>query len=52
MKKYRIKYKKNYNIRIENINAINQEEAMYSFYMNNRGCDILEIKEVKSIESN
>jgi hypothetical protein len=25
---------------------------MYSFYMNNRGCDILEIKEVKSIESN
>ena len=44
MKKYRIKYQKNSNIRIENINAINQEEAMYSFYMNNRGCDILEIK--------
>ncbi|MBO5478724.1 MAG: hypothetical protein J6A04_03300 [Clostridia bacterium] len=52
MKKYRIKYQKNSNIRIENISTINQKEAMYIFYMNNRGCDILEIKEVKSIESN
>jgi hypothetical protein len=52
MKKYRIKYQKYSNIRIDNIEATNKEEAMYLFYMNNRGCDILEIKEVNSIELN
>lgn len=52
MKKYRIKYQKSSNIRIDNIEATNMKEAMHLFYMNNRQCDILEIKEVNSIELN
>lgn len=52
MKKYKIKYKKGDNIYIKNIQANNQEEAVYIFYMNNKNADILEIKEVKDLGTN
>ena len=52
MKKYRIKYKKGHNIYIKNIQANNQEEAVYIFYMDDRNAGILEIKEVKDLGAN
>lgn len=52
MKEYKIKYQKGFDIYVEKIKAINQTEARYIFYMSNRNTDILEIKEVKSLESN
>lgn len=46
MKVFKIKYQKGTSILITKIKATNKKEAMYLFYMNFIGTDILDIEEV------
>lgn len=48
MKKYEVKYQQNNNILLEVVEAPNMKAAMYNFYMEHIGVDILEIKEVQN----
>lgn len=48
LKKYEIKYQQGDNILLTTIEALNMKEAMYKFYMEQIGVDILEIKEVEN----
>lgn len=46
LKKYEVKYQQNNNILLETVEADSMKSAMYNFYMEHIGVDILEIKEV------
>lgn len=46
MKKYEVKYQQNNNILLEVVEAPSMKAAMYNFYMEHIGVDILDIKEV------
>lgn len=48
MKKYEVKYQQNSNILLEVVEAESMKAAMYNFYMEHIGVDILEIKEVEN----
>ena len=48
MKKYEVKYQQNNNILLETVEADSMKSAMYNFYMEHIGVDILDIKEVSN----
>ena len=48
MKKYEVKYQKDNNILLDTVEAPSMKAAMYNFYMEHSGVDILDIKEVSN----